>query len=56
MMLHKEPKIPGYYKVTFLVHDSNKMVTRDFDSRYKMELFLNKVRHSNKLSLVSYSH
>ena len=55
-MLHKEPKIPGYYKVTFLVRDSSKMVTRGFDSRYKMELFLNKVRHSNKLSLISYSH
>lgn len=48
--------IPGHFKVTFIVHASGNKVTKSFDSEYHMRKFINKLRHSKKCSLVSFSY
>lgn len=42
------------YTVTFLVRDSGAVVERVFDSPYRCRLFVNKLRHSKTLQLISY--
>lgn len=44
------------YVVTFLVIESNTRVSKGFDSAYKCKNFVNKVRHSKKLRLLSYPY
>ena len=48
--------IPGHYKVTFIINKSGDKLTRAFDSEYQMKKFINKLRHSRKCQLVSYSY
>lgn len=42
------------YKVTFLVLASGAVVEKFFDSPYTCRLFVNKLRHSQKLQLITY--
>lgn len=43
----------GYHKVVFIVRESGVKVTKGFDSYYKCEKFVNKVKRSKKLKLVA---
>lgn len=42
------------YIVKFLVRESGAVVERIFHSPYQCRLFVNKLRHSKKLQLISY--
>lgn len=44
----------GYYKVTFLVNNNRAVLTRSFDSPYLARLFVNKLKHSTRCTLLSY--
>lgn len=41
-------------KVTFIVNESGLRVTKEFDSEWMCRKFLNKVKHSKRVVLVSY--
>lgn len=41
------------YKVSFIVKATNTVVTKTFTSLYKCRLFVNKLNHSKKCTLVS---
>lgn len=42
-----------YYRVQFL-NERGELVTKEFDSLYKCRLFVNKCKHSKRVTLVSY--
>lgn len=44
----------GRLEVVFLVKESGKTVTREFDSPYRCRLFVNKLKHSKRLQLIAY--
>ena len=44
----------GYYNVTFIVNESRQKLTKCFDSPYQAKLFVNKLRHSKRCTLISY--
>lgn len=44
----------GFYKVTFIVNDTLQKLTRSFDSEYQAWVFVNKLRHSKRCTLLSY--
>lgn len=44
----------GYYNVTFIVNASRQKLTKCFDSPYQAKLFVNKLRHSKRCTLISY--
>lgn len=50
----EEIKTPGNLDVVFISRDSGKRLVRSFQSPYLAKQFANKVRHSKKLTLVSY--
>lgn len=43
----------GYYKVTFLVNETGKTLTRSFESAYLAKVFANKVKHGGNCTLIS---
>lgn len=44
----------GYYNVTFIVNASRQKLTKCFDSPYQARVFVNKLKHSKRCTLVSY--
>ncbi len=44
------------YSVRFLVIETGVEVTKNFDSPYKCRIFVNKLKHSRKLRLLSYPY
>ncbi len=44
----------GYYNVTFIVNETRQKLTKSFDSPYLARVFVNKLRHSKRCTLVSY--
>lgn len=42
-----------YYVVQFLNEKGN-LITKEFDSLYKCRLFVNKCKHSKRVTLISY--
>ena len=51
---HNEGGFMGRLEVVFLVNETGERVTKLFDSPYHCRLFVNKLKHSKRLSLVSY--
>lgn len=47
---------PGKNRVTFLVNSTGKRLVRDFESPYLARLFVNKLRHSRKCTLIGYPY
>lgn len=46
--------LSGKFNVTFLVNASREKLTRSFDSQYQARVFINKLRHSKRCTLISY--
>lgn len=44
----------GKLEVVFLVKETGAKVTKVFDSPYRCRLFVNKLKHSKRLSLIAY--
>lgn len=44
----------GYYKVTYRVNATKKVLTRSFDSLYFARKFVNKLKYSKRCTLISY--
>lgn len=44
---------PGFYKVTYLVNETNTRLTRSFDSEYLARKFVNKLKFSKRCTLLS---
>ncbi len=42
------------YQVTFVVRESGDLITKNFDSLYRCQVFVNKLKHSKKLQLLTY--
>ena len=42
------------YEVAFVVLETRTKVVKSFDSAYKCRVFVNKLKHSNKLRLLYY--
>lgn len=44
----------GHLEVVYLVLDSGTRVSKEFSSPYQCRLFINKIRHSKRVRLISY--
>ena len=49
-----ENQYDGFYEVVFIDNSTGEKLSRKFWSLYQAEVFVNKLRHSRKLTLLSY--